>query len=48
MSPSDLIGYRLTPKAEADLEDIWFYTAESWSPAQADRYIDAFTPLPST
>jgi len=29
---------RLTPLAEADLEDIWRYTFEHWSPGQADRY----------
>jgi toxin ParE1/3/4 len=31
---------RLTPKAEDDLEDIWSYTAETWSANQADRYLD--------
>ena len=31
----------LSPKAEADLEDIWVYTAERWSSQQADRYIDS-------
>jgi toxin ParE1/3/4 len=39
--PGELAGYRLTPRAETDLEDIWRYTAETWSPDQADRYIDA-------
>lgn len=29
---------RLTPLAEIDLEDIWRYTAEQWSLAQADHY----------
>ncbi|MAL42276.1 MAG: plasmid stabilization protein ParE, partial [Thalassospira sp.] len=24
-------GYRLTPRAEADLEDIWRYTHRRWS-----------------
>jgi toxin ParE1/3/4 len=33
-------GVRLTPRAEADLEDIWRYGAAEWSPDQADRYID--------
>jgi len=33
-------GVRLTPRAEADLEDIWRYSAAEWSPDQADRYID--------
>jgi len=30
--------YRLSPLAEADLEDIWLYTARHWSKAQADAY----------
>ena len=30
--------YRLTPQAERDLEEIWFYTFENWSAEQADRY----------
>ena len=38
-----LSGYRLTPKARQDLENIWLYTAEKWSPAQADKYTDGFT-----
>jgi len=32
-------GFGLTPKAEADMEEIWRYTAEKWSVAQADSYI---------
>ncbi|SMC92195.1 type II toxin-antitoxin system RelE/ParE family toxin [Rhizobium sp. RU36D] len=32
--------YRLSPLAEADIEQIWRYTFENWSSAQADRYID--------
>jgi toxin ParE1/3/4 len=32
-------GYRLTPRAAADLEEIWRYTFETWSIEQADRYI---------
>ena len=43
MASSELAGYRLTPKAEADLEDIWLYTAQTWSPDQADIYIDSLT-----
>lgn len=31
--------YRLTPLAQADLEDIWLYTRTTWSAAQADRYL---------
>jgi toxin ParE1/3/4 len=30
--------YRLAPRAESDLEDIWLYTLENWSAEQADRY----------
>jgi toxin ParE1/3/4 len=40
MSASDLTGYRLTPAAQNDLEGIWLYTLEQWSPQQADRYAD--------
>lgn len=32
--------YRLTPAAQRDLEEIWLYSAQTWSMAQADRYID--------
>ena len=32
--------YNLYPKAEADLEDIWFYTVQEWSIEQAIKYID--------
>jgi toxin ParE1/3/4 len=31
-------SYRLTPLAFADLEDIWDYTVETWSVAQAEVY----------
>lgn len=34
-------GLHYSPKAEADLEDIWLYTRQTWSSAQADRYITA-------
>jgi toxin ParE1/3/4 len=30
--------YRLSPSAEADLEEIWLYTFRQWSPEQADSY----------
>ena len=40
MEQAELSGYRLTPKAEDDLETIWRYSAETWSPDQADIYID--------
>ncbi len=39
MSSAEAGGYGLTPCAEADLEEVWRYTAESWSVAQADTYI---------
>lgn len=32
--------YALTPRAVADIEEIWRYGAEMWSADQADRYID--------
>lgn len=41
--------YRLSPLAEADLEEIWVYTLKNWSREQADRYhadvVDAFEAL---
>lgn len=37
---TEALTYRLSPLAEADLEDIWSYTAERWSPAQAEIYHD--------
>ena len=40
MSSNRTIGYRLSPKALIDLDDIWRYTAETWSLDQADRYVD--------
>lgn len=30
--------YRLSPLAEADLEEIWLYTFRQWSLEQADKY----------
>lgn len=30
--------YRLSPLAEADLEEIWLYTLRNWSIVQADNY----------
>jgi toxin ParE1/3/4 len=35
--------YKLTRQAIADLDDIWRYSAETWSVAQADRYTDDLT-----
>ncbi len=34
-------AYRLSPLAEADLEEIWLYTFRKWSPEQADSYCRA-------
>jgi len=31
---------RFLPKTEADLADIWRYSAEQWGVNQAERYID--------
>ncbi len=31
-------GYRLSPLAETDLENIWLYTFKTWSLEQADSY----------
>ena len=31
-------SYALSPLAEIDLEEIWFYTFQRWSLAQADSY----------
>lgn len=31
-------GYKLSNKAVEDLENIWLYTLQNWSVAQADRY----------
>ena len=32
-------NFSLRPKARQDLEDIWFYTLNTWGEAQADKYI---------
>ena len=31
--------YRLTPKADRDLMQIWHYTNEKWGKAQANEYL---------
>ena len=31
--------FRLSPLAQADLDDIWNYSADSWSIEQADYYV---------
>jgi toxin ParE1/3/4 len=33
--------FRLTPRAERDLQDIWRYTARRWSLDQAEIYISS-------
>lgn len=33
-----MTSYRLSPAAEQDLEEIWSYTARTWSPQQAEAY----------
>lgn len=44
-------SYRISPRAEDDLEDIWLYTLHNWSIEQADRYynsiVEAFGDLAS-
>ncbi|NLN68394.1 MAG: type II toxin-antitoxin system RelE/ParE family toxin [Alcaligenaceae bacterium] len=35
--------YRLSPLAELDLEEIWLYTLNRWSPEQADNYLHNLT-----
>ena len=40
MSDKKISEYLLTPQAEKDLEDIWFYSYEIWSEHQADRYVE--------
>ena len=34
-----MTAYVLSPRAQADLDDIWDYTAATWSDAQAEFYI---------
>lgn len=34
------MAYLLSPAAQADLEQIWDYTAEHWSVDQAERYME--------
>jgi len=40
MSSSRSRKYRLAPRAVADLDDIWRFSAETWSIEQADRHSD--------
>ncbi len=32
--------FKISHEAKNDLEAIWLYTFENWSPAQADKYIN--------
>jgi len=47
--PGKLRACLLSPRAEADLEEIWLYTYRNWSIEQADGYhaaiVDAFDDL---
>lgn len=35
-----MMEYKISEEAANDLENIWFYTFETWSIKQADRYYD--------
>lgn len=48
MTSGELTGDRLTPRAEADLEDIWRNTAQTWSPDHADTCIDSLVHMIET
>ena len=32
--------YRLSPKAQDDMESVWLYTLSQWGHEQTERYID--------
>ncbi|HEV2561903.1 MAG TPA: type II toxin-antitoxin system RelE/ParE family toxin [Rhizomicrobium sp.] len=34
-----MTGYLLSPLAQADIDEIWEYSAKQWSVAQAERYV---------
>lgn len=38
--PQNMPDFRLTPKAEQDMESIWCYSLEQWGKERADTYID--------
>ena len=40
MAARELSGYKLTPKAERDLEEIWLYPRETQSPDQPNTYLN--------
>jgi len=33
--------FRLSPKAEQDLESVWVYSFEQWGKARAESYVDS-------
>ena len=35
-----MMRYKISSKAADDLENIWLFTFENWSLAQADRYLN--------
>jgi toxin ParE1/3/4 len=37
-----MTGYVLSPRAQADVDEIWTYTADQWGDAQAERYVRDF------
>jgi toxin ParE1/3/4 len=43
MSFGDVQPYRLAPRALDDLDEIWRFSAETWSIEQADRHVDELT-----
>jgi toxin ParE1/3/4 len=34
------MNYKISKKATKDIQEIWLYTYENWSLAQADRYVN--------
>lgn len=34
------MNYKISQKANQDIEDIWLYTCENWSSEQADKYFN--------
>jgi len=34
------MGYRLSPRAQSDLEEIWEYSYDRWGLDQAERYVE--------
>lgn len=40
MVPANSGAYTIAPEALRDLESVWAYGAETWSPDRADHYLD--------